>query len=92
MVISTYFLKGSKASCIFFVAGKGIPELYYIKDRISQITYLDSSQYRNLSDIGVIGEIKGGIALYERTDICGEIEERVILKGVDACTETLKKL
>lgn len=73
------------------IHGRGIPEFFYIQDRISSITYFDISYYRTMSDLGVLGEIKGGIAMYEKFyDECGGTENRIILKGIDNCTEKLK--
>lgn len=72
------------------IHGKGTPEIYYINDRNSQITYLDTSQYRALKNINITSEIKGGIAIYERTQICSGIEDRIILFGIDSCTKQLK--
>ena len=72
------------------IHGRGLPELYYIQDRNSIITYLDASQYRSIKNLNLTAEFKGGIAIYERTKICDEIEDRLYLFGVDSCVKEIK--
>ena len=72
------------------IHGRGMPEIYYTQDRKSQITYLDASQYRTLSNISLTSEFKGGTAIYERTQTCDGTEDRIMLFGIDSCTKQLK--
>jgi hypothetical protein len=72
------------------IHGRGFPELYYIEDRESQITYLDAGQYRSIRNLNLTSEFKGGVFLYERTKNCDDTEDRLILIGVDSCTKQLK--
>lgn len=72
------------------IHGRGLPELYYTEDRNSIITYLDASQYRSLKSLNITGEFKGGVAIYERTKICEEVEDRLYLFGVDKCAKEIK--
>jgi len=77
-------------SAPIIIHGRGLPELSYTQDRFSPITYIDSSQYRALYNLNISAEIKGGKAMYEKTQGCENTEERLILFDIDKCTSQIR--
>lgn len=71
----------------FMIDGRGAPQVSYIEDRATPISYIDSTLYRMYLNNGVLNEV-GAIAFYEYDDY--DKEHRLFLHGISDDTKKVK--